>query len=158
MNTAKKFQLEPLPWGVRLSFAVLVMTALLMHSYRPQVVNAKTGEAIVAAPRAMFPVAPDREPRKVTQVVATAYNSLAWQTDDTPFITASGTHTRHGVVAANFLPIGTRVRFPEVYGDTVFTVEDRMNQKYNRGRIDIWMLEYRDAKQFGAKRLKMEVF
>ncbi len=158
MNRAKKFQVNPLPSGVRLLFAVLVMTALVIHSYRPQVVNAKTGETVVAAPRAMFPVAPDREPRKITQVVATAYNSLSWQTDDTPFITASGSHTRHGVIAANFLPIGTHVRLPELYGDTVFVVEDRMNKKYYRGRIDVWMPEYRDAKIFGVKRLQMEVY
>ena len=158
MNRAKKFIIKPLPWGVRLMFALVVMTALLAHSYRPQIVNAKTGEQVVEAPRAMFPVAPDREPRKVTTVVATAYNSLPWQTDDTPFITASGTHTRHGVIAANFLSIGTRVRLPDVYGDTIFVVEDRMNQKYYRGRVDIWMEEYHDAKVFGAKRLIMEVF
>lgn len=157
MNIAK-FQISPLPCGVRLLFAVLVMTALVLHSYRPQVVNAKTGETVVETPRAMFPVALDRAPRKVTTVVATAYNSLPWQTDNTPFITASGTHTRHGVVAANFLPIGAHVRFPDVYGDTIFVVEDRMNKKYYRGRVDIWMEEYQDAKIFGAKRLKMEVF
>lgn len=137
---------------------LIVTLVLLAHSYHPQVVNAKTGTFVIETPRPAFPVASVRAPRKVTTVVATAYNSLPWQTDDTPNITASGTETRHGVVAANFLRIGTRVRFPEVYGDTVFVVEDRMNQKYNRGRVDIWMEEYHDAKVFGAKRVKMEVF
>lgn len=158
MNIAKKFIFKPLPWGTRLIFVVIVMTALLVNSYRPQVVNAQTGEAVVESSRAVFPVAPDREPRKITMVVATAYNSLPWQTDNTPEITASGTRTRHGVIAANFLPIGTRVRFPEMYGDAVFTVEDRMNAKYYRGRVDIWMEDYHDARVFGAKRLKMELF
>ncbi|MBI4098525.1 MAG: 3D domain-containing protein [Candidatus Magasanikbacteria bacterium] len=108
--------------------------------------------------RVTLPVAPDRAPRKAVTVVATAYNSVPWQTDDTPFITASGTRTRHGVVAANFLPIGAHVRFPDVYGDTIFVVEDRMNKKYYRGRVDIWMEEVPDARIFGAKRLTMEVF
>lgn len=137
---------------------IVLMLALLVQLYRPQVVNAQTGTLMVEAARPVFPVAPVRAPRKTVTVIATAYNSLSWQTDDTPFITASGTRTRHGVVAANFLRIGTRVRFPDVYGDTVFVVEDRMNQKYNRGRVDIWMVEYHDAKVFGAKRLQMEVF
>lgn len=137
---------------------IIVTLVLLAHSYQPQVVNAQTGAIVVEIAHPVLPVASDRAPRKVTTVVATAYNSLPWQTDDTPEITASGTRTRHGVVAANFLRIGTRVRFPEVYGDTVFVVEDRMNQKYGRGRVDIWMEEYRDAKVFGAKRLTMEVF
>lgn len=137
---------------------IIITLVLLAHSYQPQVVNAQTGAIVVETARPVFPAASDRAPRKVTTVVATAYNSLPWQTDDTPEITASGTRTRHGVVAANFLRIGTRVRFPEVYGDTVFVVEDRMNQKYGRGRVDIWMEGLQDARTFGAKRLTMEVF
>src|SRR3990167_1248447 len=40
-------------------------------------------------------------------VTITAYSSTPEETDSTPFITASGTHVRDGVVAANFLPLGT---------------------------------------------------
>src|SRR3989338_8592683 len=36
----------------------------------------------------------------------TAYSSSADETDSTPFITASGSKTRHGVVASNDLPFG----------------------------------------------------
>jgi len=157
MNKAKKYLISFTKEASQTLFATLVVTVLIVHSFYPQVVNAKTGEPVIPVVRVTLPVAPDRAPRKVTTVVATAYNSLVWQTDNTPFITASGTHTRHGVVAANFLPIGAHVRFPEVYGDTIFVVEDRMNKKYYRGRVDIWMEEYNDAKIFGAKRLKMEV-
>ena len=102
---------------------------------------------------------PDIGPRPVRRslkIVVTAYNSEPGQTDSTPWITASGTTCRDGVVAANFLPIGARVRFPEVYGNKEFIVEDRMNARYYY-RADIWMADHAEAVRFGAKVLKVEV-
>lgn len=86
----------------------------------------------------------------------TAYSSTPDQTDDTPFITASGTRTRDGVVAANFLPIGTKVRMPTIYGDKVFVVEDRMNSRYYL-RMDIWMASRQQALQFGKRTVPIEI-
>lgn len=96
------------------------------------------------------------EPTYTMQVTATAYNSEVGQCDDTPFITASGTHVRPGVIAANFLPIGTKVKIAG-FGDQVFTVEDRMNPRYDK-RIDIWMTEHSDATQFGIRTVAIEVY
>jgi len=104
-----------------------------------------------------LPEAGDRGPAYTMQVSATAYNSLPGQTDDTPFTTASGTTTRHGVLAANFLPIGTRIKIPELYGDEVFIVEDRMNARYWY-KVDIWMESYQDAINFGHKNITIEVY
>lgn len=87
----------------------------------------------------------------------TAYSSTKDQTDDTPFITALGTHVRDGVIAANFLPFGTVLKIPELYGDKAFVVEDRMNSRYGHGRIDIWFPERSIAKEFGVKRVKIEI-
>ncbi|MBL7053432.1 MAG: 3D domain-containing protein [Candidatus Portnoybacteria bacterium] len=89
-------------------------------------------------------------------VLTTAYSSTVDQTDSTPFITASGTRVRDGVIACNFLRFGTRVRFPELYGDKVFVVEDRMARK-NDHKIDIWFASRNQAKQFGIKQIKIEV-
>jgi len=89
-------------------------------------------------------------------VRATAYSSTVDQTDSTPFITASGTYVRDGIIAANFLPFGTTVRIPEIYGDKVFVVEDRMNQRYWHN-IDIWFPERGLAKEFGARKVKIEI-
>ncbi len=90
----------------------------------------------------------------------TAYNSEPGQTDDSPCITANGFNVcEHGVedtVAANFLPFGAKVRMPELYGDRVFIVRDRMNSRY-KNRIDIWMVNRSDAIQFCVKRVKIEV-
>lgn len=97
-------------------------------------------------------VAPERR-----WVVATAYSSTPDQTDSTPFITASGSTVRDGIVAANWLPIGAHVRLPEIYGEKVFVVEDRMNPRHAE-RLDIWMETRQEAKNFGIKRVLVEVF
>jgi 3D (Asp-Asp-Asp) domain-containing protein len=57
--------------------------------------------------------------------------------------------------AANFVPLGTRLNI-EGYGQCVVT--DRMNSRY-RYRVDIAMKkdEHEKAKEFGLKRLKIEV-
>ncbi len=90
----------------------------------------------------------------------TAYNSLPEQTNCQPCITANGFNVcEHGIedtIAANFLRFGTKVRIPELFGDRVFIVRDRMNKRYP-SRVDIWMLERDDAIQFGIKRAKIEV-
>ena len=86
---------------------------------------------------------------------ATAYNSLASQTDSTPWITAAGTRCRKGVIAANHLPIGTKVMI-EGFGRQVFVVEDRMNRRYKK-RIDIWFRSYNKARQFGRRKIKYYV-
>ncbi|OGD43036.1 hypothetical protein A2567_03005 [Candidatus Azambacteria bacterium RIFOXYD1_FULL_42_11] len=87
---------------------------------------------------------------KIAKVVLTAYSSTPDQTDSTPFITALGTRTRDGVIAANFLAFGTKVQIPEIFGDKVFTVEDRMAKKHD-DKIDIWFPERRLAKKFGIQ-------
>jgi len=89
-------------------------------------------------------------------VIVTAYSSTPDQTDSTPFITANGAYVYDGLVACNFLPFGTKVKFPEIYGNKIFMVEDRM-ATYNSHKIDIWMPSRELALQFGVKRLAVEV-
>ena len=90
----------------------------------------------------------------------TAYNSEIYQTDDSPCITANGFNVcEHGLedtVAANFLPFGVKIRMPDIYGDKIFIVRDRMNARYNN-KIDIWMQEKQAAKNFGIKIIKVEI-
>lgn len=93
---------------------------------------------------------------RTLRVSSTAYNSLPNQTDSTPFITASGKRTRDGIVAANFLPFGTKIRIPEVFGDKVFVVEDRMNKRY-KNRVDVWMASYDAAIKYGVRTVTIEV-
>ncbi len=94
--------------------------------------------------------------QKTYIVSSTAYSSTKDQTDETPFITAMGTHVRDGVVAANFLPLGTVIKIPEIFGDKVFVVEDRMNSKYTY-KIDLWFPTRAEAKEWGLKKIKIEI-
>lgn len=97
---------------------------------------------------------------KTSTHTMTAYNSEAAQTDSTPCITANGFNVcSHGIedtVAANFLPMGTKIRIPDLFGDRVFTVRDRMNKRYS-DRVDIWMLHKTDALKFGVRKARIEV-
>ncbi|MDO8592849.1 MAG: hypothetical protein Q7R92_03740 [bacterium] len=92
--------------------------------------------------------------------VVTAYNSDPGQTDDSPCITANNFNVcNHGIedtIAANFLPFGAKVRIPELFGDKVFVVRDRMNRRFSN-RVDVWMLEKPDAINFGVKIAKIQV-
>ncbi|MBI5466383.1 MAG: 3D domain-containing protein [Candidatus Kerfeldbacteria bacterium] len=97
-----------------------------------------------------------RPARYVTRVTTTAYSSTPDQTDATPFITANGTSVRHGLVAANFLPFGTHVRLPDYFGEEVFVVEDRMNERYDY-RLDIWMATREQARNWGVRQVRLEV-
>ena len=104
-----------------------------------------------------LPRAENAAARRTMTVSMTAYTSEVWQTDSTPFITASNTHVRDGIVAANFLPFGTKVRIPDLYGDKVFVVEDRMNKRY-RHKVDIWMDDLQEARNFGIKQATIEIY
>lgn len=104
-----------------------------------------------------LPQAGDKEPTLIMKAVVTAYSSTPDQTDDTPFITANGSHVRDGIVATNMFPFGTKVRLPEIYGDKIFSVEDRMHERFSN-RFDIWMETRLEAQLFGAKYLTIEVY
>jgi 3D (Asp-Asp-Asp) domain-containing protein len=97
----------------------------------------------------------EKEP-KVMKVLITAYSSSPEETDNTPLITASGNYVRPGVVAANFLAFGTRVRMPKIFGDKIFVVEDRLHERYN-DRIDVWFSTKEGALRFGQQITEIEI-
>jgi 3D (Asp-Asp-Asp) domain-containing protein len=94
--------------------------------------------------------------RTYAYVPMTAYTSRPEETDDSPFITADGSHVADGIIAANFLPFGTKVRIPALFGDKVFEVHDRMNQRYSY-KVDVWMAGYHEAIQFGVRHADIEI-
>lgn len=103
---------------------------------------------------AVYSLQPSIETRKIT---VTAYSSTPDQTDDSPFITASGAWVYDGIVASNFLPFGTKVRFPELFRDKIFTVDDKMHERFTDTRVDIWFADRESAKEFGIKETIMEI-
>jgi 3D (Asp-Asp-Asp) domain-containing protein len=97
---------------------------------------------------------------KTYNIPITAYSSTVDQCDSTPCLTANDfnlcEHNQEDVIAANFLPFGTKVRIPEYFGDQVFTVVDRMNARYYY-RADIWMKTREAAQKFGIVYTTIEV-
>ena len=96
------------------------------------------------------------------RITATAYNSINTQTDNSPWITASGTRCHYRVIANNTLPFGTLV-WIKGYGKKPFIVEDRMNARYNYEKckehhIDIWMGSYDKAIKFGKRKIVITYF
>jgi len=94
---------------------------------------------------------------RTMRALLTAYSSCPLQTDDTPFITASGSTVREGIVANNYLSFGTKIRIPKIFGDQIFVVEDRMHWRKSNYHIDIWFPEYEQALEFGTKETYIEI-
>jgi 3D (Asp-Asp-Asp) domain-containing protein len=109
-------------------------------------------------------------------VKSTAYNSLAAQTDSTPFVTATGARTRFGVVALSRdllrrIPYGSIVRIEDLgswsngrgrgaynrmLSGVNFIVEDTMHPR-KRNTVDVWMPTRRAAIQWGARQIRVTV-
>ena len=104
------------------------------------------------------PIPPEasKPERKLIRAVITAYSSREEETDETPFITAAGTKVRPGVVAANWLPLGAKIRIPELFGDQVFIVEDRMHVRMD-GKVDVWFSTTDEALRFGSQIARVEI-
>ncbi len=97
--------------------------------------------------------------RRSYVVQVSGYNSEVGQTDDSPFITANGTHVRDGIVAANMLPFGTAIKFKNcgwIDENKIFIVTDRMNKRY-QNNVDIWFESHTDAVKFGRRSCQIEV-
>ena len=97
---------------------------------------------------------------KITQqfdVVVTGYSSTPCQTWGDPFITASGSWVEDGIIANNLLPFGTKVRLPELYGNKIFVVKDRMHSRKKDYNMDIWFSSTQAALNFGINKTYVEV-
>ncbi len=141
------------------------VAALIVTSARPQVavaanVSVPTIDSTPALKQAAeppsLPVVPPVTVKRTVIVVATAYSSTPDQTDDTPFITSNGKQVYDGLVAANWLPYGTKVRLPDMFGDKIFTVNDRMNRRFS-DRMDVWFKTRDDAKKFGIRHIRIQI-
>ena len=158
--------------GVKKILVILIIAGILTSGFglgMTNMIQAKTevfptlfttSELAAVQGNSFLPVSSPADPvipLKKIRVVVTAYSSTTWQTDDTPFITASGNEVKEGIVANNLLSFGTKIRIPEIYGDKVFVVEDRMNWRKGYYHLDIWFPEYQQAKDFGATTTYIEI-
>jgi 3D (Asp-Asp-Asp) domain-containing protein len=86
--------------------------------------------------------------KKFMILTVTGYSSSYDETDDDPWTTAYNTPVRDGIAASNILPFGTKIKIPEIFGDKVFIVEDKMNPRYGEN-LDIWFPTKWEALNFG---------
>lgn len=91
----------------------------------------------------------------------TAYNSVPWQTDDTPCIGAQGTdicallEAGSNTCAANFVPLGTVL---DVEGLGTCVVRDRKNARYFYS-VDWYMgMDIQAAKNWGSRYIPVDVY
>jgi len=108
-------------------------------------------------PKAESEMGAETKPIMKIDVMITAYSSTPEETDDTPFTTAAGTTVRDGVVANNLFPFGTRFRIPGIFGEKIFTVEDRMHWRKSGYQVDIWFPAKSEALNFGVKSAYIEI-
>ena len=161
---------------------LIILSLVIFSVPRAEPVEAKFFDFLYSPAQefSSYPTSSDKEPAYEKWVVATAYSSDPRQTDSTPCGPAMSKfdlcenfelYGLEDTIASNFLSLGTKVKFPGLYGDKIFTVRDRMNVRYNgTNRIDFWVGSVEpttheiitEAKQkavaFGVKSLKMEVY
>jgi len=91
---------------------------------------------------------------KEVLVEVTAYTSSIEETDSTPFLTASQTKVRNGIIACpRDLEFGTKI---EIEGK-IYICEDRMALK-NNGKFDIWVESKDLAFEWGRRTIKAKIF
>lgn len=92
----------------------------------------------------------------VRTVTVTAYNPTTAQCDDDPLIAASMRKVRLGTIAVSRdlfdqgWVFGRKVR---IEGVGIFEINDLMNKRFTQ-RIDIFMWDEHQARQFGKKNIK----
>ena len=86
--------------------------------------------------------------KKFMILTVTGYSSSFDETDSNPWLTAYNTLAKDGIVASNILPFGTKIKIPQLFGDKIFIVEDKMNSRYDE-HIDIWFPTKSEALDFG---------
>ncbi|WOD43276.1 3D domain-containing protein [Hwangdonia lutea] len=98
---------------------------------------------------------------KTIQVTATAYNSLAYQTNSNPQITAFGDSLKPGLkyiaVSRDLLKMGLKHNTPvKIEGfEGVYLVKDKMNRRWTN-RIDIYMgVDVKAARNWGKKKISI---
>ena len=128
---------------------------LVENGGKQSFVNYGSMEQIMALPS--LPEIKTREAKNYFYLTVTAYSSSPDECSGNPFITASGERVNDGTLAYNYLPFGSKIRFPEVYGEKIFTVTDRMAAYKGKYIADIWMPSKAEAIQWGVKVIKMEI-
>ena len=95
----------------------------------------------------------DKKQAKQLKGEFSAYNAEVSQCDDDPTIMASGKKVYSGAIANNCLDFGTKIKI----GSSIYIVEDRMASRYGCDVFDIFLLNKKDALNFGRQVLQYEI-
>ena len=146
--------------------AIALLLNLLQIAVAAAPVEPMTAPAEYLSKLASFTAeSPLESNRRTITATLTGYSATEDQTDETPCIAASGydiceNPTGTNIVAANFLPLGTKIQIPKL-GNEIYVVEDRMHERFN-DRIDILFPESAGgraaAKVFGKQTATVIVF
>lgn len=132
----------------KLLVSLLILTSLLYASV------AHSTTSYVRAPE---PTKKEVIVKEHIVVVATitAYTSSVDETDDTPFITASGSRTGEGTLACPpKYKFGTKI----LINGKEYTCLDRMNRRYwEQERFDMWVETKGEAFEWGIKKLEVKI-
>lgn len=94
------------------------------------------------------------------KVSVSMYNAEPGQTDDTPCFTANGDDIcdpNKGLTAAmNGVPFGTKIKIPAL-GNAVYTINDRMNKRYDSNYMDLHVQTRAEALKFGRQNLEIVI-
>lgn len=101
----------------------------------------------------MYVAQAERLENQVVEVImseVTAYTSSVDETDDTPYLTASGDLVGPETVACpSRYSFGTKIQIEK----RVFICKDRMNKRFrDKNYFDIWVESKEIAKEFGRKK------
>jgi 3D (Asp-Asp-Asp) domain-containing protein len=140
---------------------VIAMVGLIPGVAVAEPSSGTNGSQALEAESAVAATVNFKKPKETRMVVkVTAYNSDPRQTDDSPCITASNYNVcaanTENIVAANFVPLGTKMKIPALFGDRVFSVEDRTAKKYG-DRVDVWRKHYADARAQGIRQVEIVI-
>ncbi|HEU0050732.1 MAG TPA: hypothetical protein VFQ60_01600 [Patescibacteria group bacterium] len=70
-----------------------------------------------------------------------------------------------GIIAWNYatpdakyrVPFGTKVRLPKLFGDMIFEVHDRLNDRFHDSHIDVWVADRKMENLVTTKNATMEI-
>lgn len=161
---------RPTPGSVLRRAAAMLSLTILVGTFGSILATARSGNPAGMLQPGTLPVwdlglspveAKPIPPRRLCEVrvTVTGYSSTPEQTDSTPFITASNTRVRPGIVALSrdllreFTP-GAPFGFGdwiELRGVGRFRVEDTMSPRFTK-RVDIWFASTETALRWGKQR------
>ena len=148
---SKKLKEKYLP--IIIMTSILILTFLVLEYIDKKLENRLQEIAIhTAHAEELDEPAPEYE---VIIAEVSAYTSSVDETDDTPFITASGQRTRDGIIACpSRFDFGQII---EIKGKD-YECQDRMNKRYrDKNNFDIWVVTKSEAFAWGRRTLEVKI-